>query len=201
MAERKRRIVSVAVTLGLLALNLVALNYLLAGWSTARVDLTQENVFSISPATRRILGTLDENLTIYAYFSKRTHPKLAPLIPEIRDLLDEYQAVAGGKVNLEITDPGENEEAEQEAADRFGIRSTPFRLATKYESAIVNAYFALVVQYGDQYVRYGFEDLIQVDRRPTGTWTAAAKPRTPTGHQKVVYGFLSTTSCSAVDRR
>jgi ABC-2 type transport system permease protein len=191
----KKRTTSLILTLVLAALNLICLNFLISGWSTARIDLTDENLFSISPATKLILGGVDENLTIYGYFSKRTHPKLAPLIPELKDLLDEYRAVSGGKLHVEILDPGENEEVEEEAASRFGVRSTPFRLASKYESAIVNAYFALVVKYGDQYVRYGFEDLITVEATPDGD--VDVRLRNPEydltrAIKKVVFGFRST---------
>lgn len=195
MADRKQRLTSLILTLALVALNLVALNFLISSWSTARIDFTEEGLFSISPATKRLLAGVDENLTIYGYFSKRTHPKLAPLIPELTDLLDEYRAVSGGKVHVEILDPGESEEIEEEAADRFGVRSTPFRLASKYEAAIVNAYFALVVKYGDQYVRYGFEDLIEIEATPDGD--IDVRLRNPEydltrAVKKVVYGFRST---------
>ncbi len=166
--ENKQRLTSLILTVVLLGLNLGALNYLLAGWSGARLDLTEEGIFSISPATRRILETLDEDVTIYGYFSQRTHPKLAPLVPEINDLLEEYRVVSRGRVQVEIIDPGEDEAAEEEAADRFGVRSTPFRLASKYETGIVNAYFALIIRYGDQYERYGFQDLIEVEPLPDG---------------------------------
>jgi len=191
----KKRTTSLILTLVLAALNLICLNFLISGWSTARIDLTDENLFSISPATKLILGGVDENLTIYGYFSKRTHPKLAPLIPELKDLLDEYRAVSGGKLHVEILDPGQNEEVEEEAASRFGVRSTPFHLASKYESAIVNAYFALVVKYGDQYVRYGFEDLITVEATPDGD--VDVRLRNPEydltrAIKKVVFGFRST---------
>jgi len=192
MADRKSRLLSLGATLALVALNLLAFNYLIAGWSTARLDLTSEGLFSITPATKRILAGLDEELTIHGYFSSRTHPKLAPLVPEITDLLEEYRAVSRGRVQVEIVDPGENEAAEEEAADRFGVQSTPFRLASKYESAIVNAYFSLVVKYGDQYVRYGFEDLIDVEATPDGD--VAVKLRNleydlTRAIKKVVYGF------------
>ena len=129
MADNQQRKTSLILTVLLVGLNLVALNYLISGWSGARLDLTEEGVFSISPSTRRILNSLDEDLTIYAYFSDRTHPKLAPLVPQIVDLLEEYRSVSGGRVGLEIIDPGEDEDAEQEAADRFGVRSTPFQLS------------------------------------------------------------------------
>ena len=136
MPERKRRILSLAATLALLGLNLVALNVLVAGWSTARLDLTEGGEFSISPATERILQSLDDDLVIHGYFSNRTHPKLAPLVPRVADLLDEYRALSGGRVKVEMVDPGEDETAEQEANDRFGVKSTPFRLASKYETGI-----------------------------------------------------------------
>jgi ABC-2 type transport system permease protein len=168
MAEIKKRSTSLALSLTLLALNLLALNLLVAGLGTWRVDLTEERLYSISPATRRILAGLEEDVRIRGYFSRRTHPELAPLVPRIEDLLDEYAALSRGKVRIEIVDPRDDEEVEQEANDRFGVRSTPFRLASKYEAGIVNAYFAIVVQYGDQYVRYGFDDLIDVEPLPDG---------------------------------
>ena len=48
----RSRIVALCLTLGLVAANLVAFNALLAGWSTARVDLTDEGLYSISPVSR-----------------------------------------------------------------------------------------------------------------------------------------------------
>ncbi len=165
LAQERR---ATLVTLVLVALNLVALNALVASGLRARLDLTAERAFSISPATERIIEALEDPVTITGYFSQRTHPKLAPLVPQIEDLLDEYASVARGKVRVEIVDPGEDEAVEAEATSRFGVRSTPFRLASKYEAGIVNAYFSLVVRMGDQYERYGFDDLIAVEALPDG---------------------------------
>jgi ABC-2 type transport system permease protein len=168
MTSRQKKLTSISFTMLLIAANLVALNVLIAGWTTARVDLTEENRYTISETTRRTLRSLDEPVSVHGYFSSRTHPKLAPLVPQIQDLLDEYSALSRGKLTWQIIDPGENEEAEREASQRFGIRSTPFQLTSKYEAGIVNAYFALVIRYGDQYRRYGFEDLIEVTPTPDG---------------------------------
>ena len=194
MADHKSRTISLVLTLALVALNLIAFNYLIAGWSTARMDLTQEGLYSISPATKRILRSLDEDVTIYGYFSNRTHPKLSPLVPTISDLLDEYRAVSRGRVHVEIVDPAEDEEAARDAADRYGVRSVPFRLASKYESGIVNAYFALVVKYGDKYERYGFDDLIQVEPMPDGDIDVRLRNLEydlTRAMKKVVHGFHS----------
>ena len=70
----------------------------------------------------------------------------------------------------------------------------PFRLESKYESGIVNAFFALVVKYGDQYVRYGFEDLIRVDPTPDGDIDVRLRNLEydlTRAIKKVVYGFRS----------
>jgi ABC-2 type transport system permease protein len=152
----------------LLGANLVVLQVLAAGASGARLDLTRDRRYSIHPASSRLLRSLEEPVTVLGYFSRRTHPKLAPLVPELADFLDEYRAASGGRLRVLIRDPGEDETTEREANDRYGVQSTPFRLASKYESGIVNAYFALVVRYGDRYVRYGFDDLIQVEPLPDG---------------------------------
>jgi ABC-2 type transport system permease protein len=195
MADRRSRFPALALTLGLIGLNLVALNLLMARWRAPRLDLTDDRRYSISPATERLLTSLDENVLIYGFFSDRTHPKLAPLVPQISDLLDEYAAVSRGKVQVAIVDPREDEQLEQEATDRYGVQSTPFRLASKYESGIVNAYFAIVVKYGDQYVRYGFDDLIEVEPLPDGDVDVRLRNLEydlTRAIKKVVYGFRST---------
>jgi ABC-2 type transport system permease protein len=193
--NRKTLRFSLGLTLILLAANLVAFNALVAGWTGLRLDFTEEGIYSITPATKRILSSLDEDVLLFGYFSQRTHPKLAPLVPQIEDLLEEYAALSRGRVKVEIADPGENELAEQEANDRFGVESTPFRLASKYETGIVNAYFAIVVQHADQYVRYGFDDLIEVERLPDGDVDVRLRNLEydlTRAVKKVVYGFRST---------
>ena len=117
VAARRSRQLGVALTLALVAANLVAFNMILSRWATARLDLTQDRRFSISPATRAILRSLDDDLTITGYFSKRTHPKLAPLVPQIEDLLGEYRALGHGRLHVEIVDPGSSDKIEHEASE------------------------------------------------------------------------------------
>jgi ABC-2 type transport system permease protein len=195
MDPKRGRHLGVVVTLALLGANLVAFNVLISRWDLARLDLTRDRAYSISGATRKLVSSLDDDLTIYGYFSKRTHPKLAPLVPQIEDLLGEYRALGRGKVHVEIVDPGSSDRLEQEASDRFGVTSTPFRLASKYESGIVNAYFAVVVKYGDQYARYGFEDLIDVEPLPDGDVDVRLRNLEydlTRAIKKVVFGFRGT---------
>jgi len=193
---RRSRLIRALITLALAGANLLALNALLSSWASARLDLTRDQMFSISPATRRLLSSLDDDLTVYGYFSKRTHPKLAPLVPQIEDLLEEYRALGHRHVRVEILDPSDNDKVEHEASERYGVTSTPFRLASKYESGIVNAYFALVIKYGDQYVRYGFDDLIEVEPTPDGDVDVRLRNLEydlTRAIKKVVYGFQGSS--------
>ena len=67
----------------------MALDVWLAPVSALRIDMTQHGEYSISDVTRAALAELDEPLSISGYFSERTHPLLSPLVPQIRDLLED----------------------------------------------------------------------------------------------------------------
>ena len=153
---------------GLVAVNAIALNLWLAPVAAARVDLTQHNEYSLSEVTEDMLGSLDQPLVIRGYFSEKSHPLLAPLVPHIRDLLSEYKVVGGNKVRLEFVDPQKSEEVEKEAQEKYGIKSFPFRFADRRERSVVNAYFHILLQYGDQFEVLTFEDLIEVRQIDVG---------------------------------
>jgi ABC-2 type transport system permease protein len=146
----------------LLLANLLLANFWLGAVDFLRLDLTQGRIYSISPATRAQLAQLQEPLLIRGYFSPQTHPLLAPLVPRLRDLIREYQVAGGGRVRVEFVDPLEHPELEQEAGQKYGIRPVPFQTASKYQAAVTNSYFHLLVQYGDQFETLGFRELIEV---------------------------------------
>lgn len=147
---------------GLLALNLIAANVPLHALSSARADITRGHVYSISDATRNTLAELREPLLIRGYFSAKTHPLLAPLMPRLRDLIKEYGIAGNGKVRIEFVDPHDDPEVEREAGEKYGIRPVPFQTASKYQASVVNSYFDVLVQYGDQFETLGFRDLIDI---------------------------------------
>ena len=146
----------------LLIANILGANFWLQKVTGVRADLTASHLYSISPATREIVGQLDEPLLIRGYFSARTHPLLAPLVPTIRDFLHEYQLVSKGKIRTEFIDPRENEELEAEASRKYNISPAPFQINDRNSVSMVNSYFNIVVQYGDQFEVLGFDDLIEV---------------------------------------
>ncbi len=130
------------------------------GW--ARADLTEGRIYSISDATRQYLEQLREPLLIRGYFSAKTHPLLAPLAPQLRDLILEYQVASRGRIRAEFVDPLEHPDLEEEAGQKYGIKPVPFQVADKYQASVVNSYFDILIQYGDQFQVLGFRELIEV---------------------------------------
>jgi len=149
------------VTLLLMA-NALAGNLWLGQIPSLRVDTTQGRQYSISTATQAYLSQLREPLLLRGYFSSKTHPLLAPLVPQLKDLLREYQIAGQGKVRVEFVDPLRQPELEQEANQKYGIQPTPFQVADRYQSSIVSSYFNVLVQYGDEHQVLGFRELIEL---------------------------------------
>lgn len=150
-----------AVT-GLLLANAICANLWLGQVTMLRIDTTEGNQYSISEATLNYLGQLQEPLLIRGYFSSKTHPLLAPLVPQMKDMIREYEIAGRGKVRVEFIDPVTDPEVEEEANKKYGIRPTPLQVADRYQTAIVNSYFSILINYGNEFQALGFQDLIEV---------------------------------------
>lgn len=177
---------------GLVAANLLALNVWMHSVGIFRVDLTERGEYSISNVTRQMVRSLPEPLLIRGYFSEKTHPILAPMVPRIRDVIEEYGVVSGGTVRTEFIDPRDDEELEKEANQSFGIKSFPFRVADRHDVGVVNSYFSILVKYGDQYETLSFDELIEI--QASGQGNIEVKLRNleydlTRAIKKVAYGF------------
>ncbi|HLF27792.1 MAG TPA: Gldg family protein [Anaerolineae bacterium] len=190
----------IALTATLVGLNLVLLNVWVFPLQGLRVDLTQQQEFSLSQTTKDLLANLQEPLTLRAYLSNNTHPLLAPLIPRIRDLLREYQIVSNGKVTAEVVDPAQDPAIEAEANQTYGIQPTPLQVAGRYEASLINAYFDILVRYADQSTTLNFRDLIEVEPRRDGTVDVRLRNLEydlTRSIKRVVYGFQSVDTVLA----
>jgi len=105
-------VVLAAVTL--LSVNLIASNAL----RDARFDLTKERLFTISEGTRKALRAIDEPIDVRVYFSKRlgeAAPSYAKSFERVRTMLDQYGAIARGKLRISYFDPEPFSDAEERA--------------------------------------------------------------------------------------
>jgi ABC-2 type transport system permease protein len=140
------------MAVALVALNAVAANLWLQPVTAARIDLTEDGMYSLSEPTENLLEALEEPLVLRGYFSQeRTHPLLVPLVPQVRNMLAEYGIAGGGQVQVEFLDPNADEELEKEISEKYNIEPITLPVTDRYASSIVNTYFHVLIAYGDQH--------------------------------------------------
>ena len=125
--------------LALLALLLTAVsNHLFKG---ARLDLTEDKLFTLSDGTHNLLSSLDGSATLQLYYSE-SQTKELPFIRNyarrVTELLEEYAAASKGKIKLEVIDPEPFSESEDKASE-YGLQAVPLGTGGK------EAYFGLVI--------------------------------------------------------
>lgn len=152
------------VAVALVGVNVLAANLWLQPIASARADMTENNRYSLADATKTYMGALKEPLVIRAYFSRETHPLLRPLVPQMRDLINEYDVVGGDKVSARFIDPQSDEGAAEQAKSEYGIQPVSLQTASRYKSSVVNAFFHVVVKYGDEHTVLDYRDLIDIQR-------------------------------------
>jgi ABC-type uncharacterized transport system involved in gliding motility auxiliary subunit len=110
-----------AVGLVALFLVLVALNFLLAR-APGRIDLTEGDLYTLSPGTQRILAGLETpvRLKLYMTQGEAVPVPLRGFARRVEDLVDEFKQQAGSKLIVEKLDPKPDSEIE-DAAQLDGV--------------------------------------------------------------------------------
>jgi len=90
----------------------------------ARLDLTENRLYTLSPGTLRLVAGLKEPLNLYYFFSHEATASAPPLrayATRVREVLEELAARSGGRIRLHVVDPLPFSEDEDRAAE-FGLR-------------------------------------------------------------------------------
>lgn len=116
------------IALGLAAILFVAVNILAqAAFTGARIDLTHDKLFTLSPGTKAILGRIDEPVTLRYFFSERLGreiPAYAAYGKRVNDMLSEFEANARGRLIVERYDPQPFSDIEDRAV-ALGMQGVP----------------------------------------------------------------------------
>ena len=94
---------------------------------SARVDLTEQRLYTLSEGSRNILKGLDEPVTLRFYLSKKLAVELAGIrgyTSRVLELLQEYEQAAAGHLILHVIDPEPFSEEEDRAVG-YGLRGVP----------------------------------------------------------------------------
>ena len=107
---------------------------------SARADLTQNRLYTLSAGTKSVLAGMKEPVTLRLYVSKAltdAEPAIKPYAVRVREMLDTYAKLAQGKIKVEIINP-EPFSPEADRAGGVGLRGVP------YDSQGSRGYFGIV---------------------------------------------------------
>jgi len=122
---------------------------LFGGYIPGRLDLTAENLYTLSDGTKRILGDLDDLVTVTLYSSEELPAQVRPLARDINDVLRDFDRYGGGNVQVVRKHPDESEEARQEA-QRLGIRPVQFNVVRREELQLKQGWLGIAAQYAGE---------------------------------------------------
>jgi ABC-type uncharacterized transport system involved in gliding motility auxiliary subunit len=154
-----------------------------------KVDVTEQNLYTLSDGTKAILSKLNQPVKVKLYYAKTAALKGPDQIRYfnnyyqfVRALLEEYASEAKGMIDLQIIDPRPFSEDEVQAL-RYGLQRFPI---TEEESF----FFGLVVQ-----AQFGVEKVIPLfapDRQSFVEYDISYLIDTAITRQKTKIGILSS---------
>ncbi len=93
----------------------------------ARLDLTEQKLYTLSEGTINLLQAIEEPITLEFYFSEETSAEL-PMVRNfarrVQELLDEMATRSGGQLRVRRIDPRPFSE-EEDLADSYGLEGVP----------------------------------------------------------------------------
>ncbi len=111
-----------------------------------RVDLTQDHVYTLSPASKDLVAKLPDKMTIKAFISGDLQPPHSQVAQYTRDLLDEYAHASKGKLKWEAIDPGNDPKLEEEAK-KANVRKAPRGRVSGTKMEIASSYLGIAISY------------------------------------------------------
>ena len=124
----------------ILVINLIAFNRPL------RIDLTDNQIFTLSKSTQSVIDKINDNLVISIYFSDDLPSILSNNSRFIQDILEEYQAHSNGKIRFEFRDP-DNDEVAKKDAQALGIQPVQINVWENDRRETRLIYLALALSY------------------------------------------------------
>jgi ABC-type uncharacterized transport system involved in gliding motility auxiliary subunit len=125
-----------------------------------RVDLTENQLYSISEASKRVVSSLSEPLTVKVFFTKNLPAPHNNTERYLHDLFEEY-SIYGNRyfnfqffdVNPDTGDISEQAKENQELARNYGIHPVQIQVIEKDEMKFQRAYMGLALIHGDMIER------------------------------------------------
>lgn len=115
--SRRRQWISgtngVIVVAATIAIAFVA-NAIVSQFSRYRIDMTEDKLYTLSEASKDVVRDLEEPITIKAFISADMPRPMHTLRRRVEDLLVEYRAASGKKLDVQIYSPGQEKLTDEE---------------------------------------------------------------------------------------
>jgi|AZIJ01.1.fsa_nt_gi ABC-type uncharacterized transport system involved in gliding motility auxiliary subunit len=116
------------IMLVLLAVLFLAVNmFSNVAFRSARIDLTEHGLYTMSEGTKEVVSQLDEPVTLRFFYSEKLatdYGRIRNYAGHVRDLLEEMRAESNGKLRLEVIEPEPFSE-EEDLAMSLGLKGAP----------------------------------------------------------------------------
>lgn len=116
----------------------------------ARADLTEQSIYTLSQASRNVVGGLTDRLTVKAYFTKDLPAPYNANSRYVRDILEDYRTYGNGNFYYEFVDPADEEQLEREAQS-YRVQPAQVNVMEKDALQLKKVYMGLVLIYGDKH--------------------------------------------------
>ncbi|HUU45118.1 MAG TPA: Gldg family protein [Acidobacteriota bacterium] len=147
MQKSLRKSLSSLTAVPFLIAVVVAVN-LLGLFFFTRFDLTDARLYSLSEASKRLAGSLDDPVIIKLYFSEDLPAPYNANARYLKDQLYEYRAYSGDRVRFEFIDPIQTDREEE--AMGLGIPPMQIQVLEKDKVELKKVYMGLVFLYEDR---------------------------------------------------
>jgi len=127
----------------LILVNLVSLKLF------SRLDMTDERIFSLSEASKKIVRNLDDKLLVKMFFTSDLPPTQSANLRYIKDQLEEYRSYSNGNLELELIDPHDSEKEME--AQRYQIPPLQMNVMQNDKLEIKKVYMGMAFLYEDKF--------------------------------------------------
>ena len=149
ISSKKKSFASNAILYAIFVGGAIILVNLLGTRLFGRVDLTEKRIYTLSKASKDLVKTLPDFLSVKAYISKDLPPEIKRLSRDLRDKLDDYKSSSNGRFRWEAVDPGSDKKFEEEAS-HCNVQKVQIQKVSNSNFELGAYYLGLCLQYGDK---------------------------------------------------
>lgn len=122
---------------------------LVSSYFYTRADFTRDKVYTLTPATKKILRNIKGIVNVKFYLSRDLTADVMPAAERIKDILSEYEANGGNRFRIQIIDPTNNEDLKTRAQE-LGIPEVQVQVMQKDQLQVKKVFLGLALTYRDK---------------------------------------------------